>query len=101
MQFAPAIGVRVKVVTLPNTAVRFVPRRPFTPYDPTALRTGRTALPAIFSFSCCTVTARADAWISGRSASATRLARELAEENLRNQQKRHAVGMATTKDLLD
>ena len=31
----------------------------------------------------------------------TRLARELAEENLRNQQKRHAVGMATTKDLLD
>src|SRR5207253_7106455 len=30
-----------------------------------------------------------------------RVARELAEENLRNQQKRHAVGMATTKDLLD
>ena len=31
----------------------------------------------------------------------TRVARELAEENLRNQQKRHDVGMATTKDLLD
>ncbi len=31
----------------------------------------------------------------------TRVARELAEENLRNQQKRHEVGMATTKDLLD
>lgn len=31
----------------------------------------------------------------------TRIARELAEENLRNQQKRHEVGMATTKDLLD
>jgi outer membrane protein len=30
-----------------------------------------------------------------------RVARELAEENLRNQQKRHEVGMATTKDLLD
>jgi len=30
-----------------------------------------------------------------------RVARELAEENLRNQQKRHDVGMATTKDLLD
>ena len=70
-QFAPAIGVREKVVTLPNTAVRFVPLRPFTPYDPTTLRTGRSALPAIFSFSCCTVTPRAEAWISGRSASAT------------------------------
>jgi outer membrane protein TolC len=32
---------------------------------------------------------------------ATRIARELAEENLKNQQKRHEVGMATTKDLLD
>jgi outer membrane protein len=31
----------------------------------------------------------------------TRIARELAEENLKNQQKRHEVGMATTKDLLD
>ena len=31
----------------------------------------------------------------------TRVARALAEENLRNQQKRHDVGMATTKDLLD
>jgi len=31
----------------------------------------------------------------------TRVARELAAENLRNQQKRHDVGMATTKDLLD
>jgi outer membrane protein TolC len=31
----------------------------------------------------------------------TRIARELAEENLRNQQKRHEVGIATTKDLLD
>src|SRR5262249_13041213 len=33
--------------------------------------------------------------------STSRVARELAEENLRNQQKRHDVGMATTKDLLD
>jgi HAE1 family hydrophobic/amphiphilic exporter-1 len=31
----------------------------------------------------------------------SRIARELAEENLRNQEKRHEVGMATTKDLLD
>ena len=31
----------------------------------------------------------------------SRVARELAQENLRNQQKRHEVGMATTKDLLD
>ena len=31
----------------------------------------------------------------------TRIARELAAENLRNQEKRHEVGMATTKDLLD
>src|SRR5437899_12984253 len=31
----------------------------------------------------------------------TRVARELAEEKLRTQQKRHEVGMATTKDLLD
>ncbi len=32
---------------------------------------------------------------------ASRLARELAEENLRNQQKRFEVGMATTTDILD
>lgn len=31
----------------------------------------------------------------------SRVASELAEENLRNQTKRHEVGMATTKDLLD
>lgn len=31
----------------------------------------------------------------------TRVAKDLAEENLRNQTKRHEVGMATTKDLLD
>jgi outer membrane protein TolC len=31
----------------------------------------------------------------------SRVARDLAEENLRNQEKRHEVGMATTKDLLD
>jgi len=31
----------------------------------------------------------------------TRVARDLAAENLRNQTKRHEVGMATTKDLLD
>jgi outer membrane protein len=31
----------------------------------------------------------------------SRVARELAEENLRNQQRRHEVGIATTKDLLD
>jgi outer membrane protein TolC len=31
----------------------------------------------------------------------TRIARELAEENLRNQQARYDVGLATTKDLLD
>src|SRR4029453_236285 len=30
----------------------------------------------------------------------SRVARELAEENLRNQEKRHDVGLATTKDLL-
>ena len=32
--------------------------------------------------------------------SATRLARELSDENLRNQMKRYDVGMATTTDLL-
>ncbi|HEV7732521.1 MAG TPA: TolC family protein [Candidatus Binatia bacterium] len=31
----------------------------------------------------------------------SRVARELADQNLRNQEKRHEVGMATTKDLLD
>ena len=36
-----------------------------------------------------------------RSIDATRLARELAEENVRNQQARYDVGLATTKDLLD
>jgi outer membrane protein TolC len=32
---------------------------------------------------------------------ASRLARELAEENLRQQERRHEVGLATTKDVLD
>jgi outer membrane protein TolC len=36
-----------------------------------------------------------------KSIEATRIARELAEENLRNQQARYDVGLATTKDLLD
>jgi len=36
-----------------------------------------------------------------KSVDATRLARELEEENLRNQQARYDVGLATTKDLLD
>ncbi|HXQ21977.1 MAG TPA: TolC family protein, partial [Candidatus Acidoferrales bacterium] len=36
-----------------------------------------------------------------RSIEATRIARELAEENVRNQQARYDVGLATTKDLLD
>jgi outer membrane protein TolC len=40
--------------------------------------------------------------ISGKQRIATsRVAVSLAEENLRNQEKRHEVGMATTKDLLD
>lgn len=40
--------------------------------------------------------------LSGRQRiTASRVARELAEENVRNQQKRYEVGMATTKDLLD
>jgi outer membrane protein TolC len=38
---------------------------------------------------------------SKKAIETSRVARELAEENLRNQQKRHEVGMATTKDLLD
>lgn len=36
-----------------------------------------------------------------KSIRARRLARELAEENVRNQQARYDVGLATTKDLLD
>jgi outer membrane protein TolC len=36
-----------------------------------------------------------------RRIDATRLARELAEENVRNQQARYDVGLATTKDLID
>jgi len=38
---------------------------------------------------------------SKKATETSRVARELAEENLRNQQKRHEVGIATTKDLLD
>jgi outer membrane protein len=38
---------------------------------------------------------------SKKAIETSRVARELAEENLRNQQKRHEVGIATTKDLLD
>ena len=36
-----------------------------------------------------------------KSIDATRVARELAEENVRNQQARYDVGLVTTKDLLD
>jgi len=36
-----------------------------------------------------------------KSIDATRIARELAEENVRNQQARYDVGLVTTKDLLD
>jgi outer membrane protein TolC len=36
-----------------------------------------------------------------KSIEATRVARQLAEENLRNQKARYDVGLATTKDLLD
>ncbi|MFI5367136.1 MAG: TolC family protein, partial [Candidatus Binatia bacterium] len=36
-----------------------------------------------------------------KSIDATRIARELAEENVRNQQARYDVGLATTKDMLD
>jgi len=36
-----------------------------------------------------------------RSIEATRIARELSDENLRNQQARYDVGLATTKDILD
>lgn len=38
---------------------------------------------------------------SRKAIETSRVARDLAEENLRNQQKRHEVGIATTKDLLD
>jgi outer membrane protein TolC len=38
---------------------------------------------------------------SRKAIETSRVARELAAENLRNQEKRHEVGMATTKDLLD
>jgi outer membrane protein TolC len=43
----------------------------------------------------------ADVVTSRQRIGTTRIARQLAEENLRNQEKRHEVGMATTKDLLD
>jgi outer membrane protein TolC len=43
----------------------------------------------------------ADVEASQQAIETSRVARELAEENLRNQEKRHEVGMATTKDLLD
>jgi HAE1 family hydrophobic/amphiphilic exporter-1 len=43
----------------------------------------------------------ADVVTSRQRIDTSRVARELAEENLRNQEKRHEVGMATTKDLLD
>jgi hypothetical protein len=43
----------------------------------------------------------ADVEASQQAIETSRVAPELAEENLRNQEKRHEVGMATTKDLLD
>ncbi len=43
----------------------------------------------------------ADLLAARKRIESTRVARQLAEENLRNQEKRHEVGMATTKDLLD
>ena len=43
----------------------------------------------------------ADIFAGRQRIDTSRVARELAEENLRNQEKRHEVGMATTKDLLD
>jgi outer membrane protein TolC len=43
----------------------------------------------------------ADVVSSRQRIDSARVARELADENLRNQEKRHEVGMATTKDLLD
>ena len=36
-----------------------------------------------------------------KNVDATRIARELAEENVRNQRARYDVGLATTKDLID
>lgn len=42
-----------------------------------------------------------DAQADTKAIEATRLARELAEENVRNQQARFEVGLGTTKDLLD
>jgi outer membrane protein TolC len=43
----------------------------------------------------------ADGVDTRKAVETSRVARELAAENLRNQEKRHEVGMATTKDLLD
>ena len=43
----------------------------------------------------------ADVLATREAIDSTRVARELADENLKNQEKRHQVGMATTKDLLD
>ena len=43
----------------------------------------------------------ADVTTSRQRIDTARVATRLAEENLRNQEKRHEVGMATTKDLLD
>ncbi|MGH7893276.1 MAG: TolC family protein [Candidatus Binatia bacterium] len=43
----------------------------------------------------------ADVTTSRQRIDTARVATKLAEENLRNQEKRHEVGMATTKDLLD
>ena len=42
-----------------------------------------------------------DVQANAKRIESTRIGRELAEENLRNQQKRLEVGMATTKDVLD
>lgn len=43
----------------------------------------------------------ADVAANSKRITATRLARELAAENLEQQKKRHDVGLATTKDILD
>ncbi len=42
-----------------------------------------------------------DVRANSKRITATRLARELAQENLEQQRKRHDVGLATTKDILD
>jgi outer membrane protein TolC len=42
-----------------------------------------------------------DVRANSKRITASRLARELAEENLRQQERRHEVGLATTKDVLD